>query len=395
MPRPTEGARERELREVLAVRTATSPEDWYLVFKARYGLEVAFEGLAALGHRDPVATQVFTCCTAVDPILAAGLEARYLDVDADLLALSARAVEGERGCFSAVVAQHSFGIVDDEATAALAKAAHAKGAILVEDCAHCASRVARGPEGPVADVSVHSFGVEKLLPTARFGGAVWLNPAMADTELRAHLAERFANLPEIPKSLEKACRAYVNQTRILNHLPAAAAAKLNDSWTAKGRREPAISPVELKGGLARSPEAPGEWVASVAAADLIALDENLALRRRTVAALAEALAGAEGLSIPAGARDVEHPQPLVCFPVFLDDPERAALALEAVRASGFYAVPWYRPLLFPGVELSAFDIADFGAWPVSSRLSAGALALPADVGVERAREAAQIVLATL
>ena len=35
-----------ELREALASRTGTRPEDWFPVFKARYGMQVAFVATA-------------------------------------------------------------------------------------------------------------------------------------------------------------------------------------------------------------------------------------------------------------------------------------------------------------------------------------------------------------
>ena len=63
-------------------------------------------------------------------------------------------------------------VVQDELNAALARAAHGAGALLIEDCAHCVGRMATDSSDiPLADVSVHSFGVEKMLRTS-FGGAI-------------------------------------------------------------------------------------------------------------------------------------------------------------------------------------------------------------------------------
>ena len=37
-----------ELREALASRTGTRPEDWFPVFKARYGMQVAFDAVRSV-----------------------------------------------------------------------------------------------------------------------------------------------------------------------------------------------------------------------------------------------------------------------------------------------------------------------------------------------------------
>lgn len=76
-----------ELARALAARTGTRPEDWFGVLKARSGMEVAFRVLREVRGPGSVLTQVFTCATAVDPVLAAGLEPRYGEVAPATLAL--------------------------------------------------------------------------------------------------------------------------------------------------------------------------------------------------------------------------------------------------------------------------------------------------------------------
>ncbi|MBE9940144.1 DegT/DnrJ/EryC1/StrS family aminotransferase, partial [Cellulosimicrobium cellulans] len=155
---------------MLADRTGTDPADWFLVFKARYGMEVVFRALAEARGPGDVVTQVFTCSTAVDPVLVAGLRPVYAEVSPATVAIDPdRLAVGPDT--RAVVLQNTFGIVDEAAARRLRDAARSVGALLVEDSAHCVGRLARDADGtPVADVSFHSFGVEKLLPT-RFGGA--------------------------------------------------------------------------------------------------------------------------------------------------------------------------------------------------------------------------------
>ena len=165
-----ESSRDR-LRRQLAERTGTCAKDWYVVFKARYGMEVVFEVLRELRGGGSVVTQLMTCCTAVDPIVAAGLVPHYGELSERTLALDPARLPLVSD-LRAVVLQHSFGIIERKGDWRLADAAHAAGAVLVEDSAHCLARLSRGNEGkPLADVSVHSFGVQKMVQTY-FGGAV-------------------------------------------------------------------------------------------------------------------------------------------------------------------------------------------------------------------------------
>ena len=166
-----------ELREALASRTGTRPEDWFPVFKARYGMQVAFDAVRSVRGDGSVLTQLFTCCTAVDPIVVSGLRPRYADVGADTMGIDVAKVEsmplGSDEQVHAMVMQHTFGAIDEDSSRRLAALAGQMGALLVEDCAHCVTRMARDAAGwPLADISAHSFGVEKMLPT-RFGGAIW------------------------------------------------------------------------------------------------------------------------------------------------------------------------------------------------------------------------------
>ena len=180
------------VRQMLAARSGTRPEDWHLTFKARQAMRVACDAIATAGGRE-VATQLFTCCTAVDPITSAGLVPRFCDIDPDTLAIPTT-LAGEP---SAVMLQHTCGLMAPEADAALASTARARGAVVLEDCAHCVGRLAVDAEGkPLADLSFHSFGVEKMLPT-HFGGAVWVNPGFAATSLGADVVARLEELPAL------------------------------------------------------------------------------------------------------------------------------------------------------------------------------------------------------
>lgn len=391
MPR---GTQESDLRQLLATRTHTNASDWFLVFKARYGMEVVFQALRdELGEGD-VVTQLFTCLTAVAPIVSAGLRARYADVSASTLAVdpSKLAVDAHT---RAVVVQHTFGVVDPDSDALLRDAAHRAGAILVEDNAHCVGRLARDAEGrPLADVSIHSFGVEKMLPGCYFGGAVWVNPALPGRQLRKRIVASLATLPGLDRGRERAAQRYHNQVRVLTRLPTSASRRMRERWEARGAFEPAVADAERRAELPLEPQGMGPWVAEQALRAMAGLDEVEATHRACVARYLEVLGGAEGVEVPAAVLGAAREQPLLRLPVTLASAAHADEAISRVAALGLYAVGWYRPLLLPGaLDPRAFSWdGDASPWPVTARLSEGAVDLPCDVTPDQAEAAARAVI---
>lgn len=378
---------------MLAGRTQTSPSDWYLVFKARYGMEVVFGALRDEEGAGDVLTQLFTCCTAVDPIVAAGLTPRYLDVSPDTLAVDP-AVLALDSHTRAVVIQHTFGIVDPASDAAVRDAAHRADALVVEDNAHCVGRIARDAQGvPIADVSIHSFGVEKMLPGCYFGGAVWVNPALPGSNLRRRIVAALSELPALDPAHDLAARRYRNQIRLLMRLPQGPSHALRDRWEARGAFEPAVAEAEQRAELPYVPQGMSPWVAGEALAGLKALDSIEERHRACVARYLEVLGDVPGVEVPAAVRGVAATQPLLRFPVTLASRELAEAAIARVARLGFYAVGWYRPLLLPGaLDAAAFSyVPDPGRWPQTERLSAGAVDLPCDIQPDQAGAVAQAV----
>ncbi|MBM6698971.1 DegT/DnrJ/EryC1/StrS family aminotransferase [Bifidobacterium pullorum subsp. saeculare] len=372
----------------LAHRTGTSEQDWFPVFKARYGMRLAFDALRRIVGDGEVATQLFTCCTAVDPITAAGLTPRYADIDAGTLSVTAASLRPLLSdATRAVVVQHTFGMVDDGSSAAVAAAAHAAGALVVEDCAHCVGRVARDGDGmSVADVSVHSFGVEKMLPT-RFGGAIWVNPRLRDRmpQVDQTLRAALAGLPEPGVRLGMVTRTYVNQNRVFSRL-GALGARIRHACAAAGLYEPAIAPEEMAGGLRYPAYAMNAWMDRKAAAAIGALDANEESRRRIVALYRRRLGAARGIEVPGGAM-AGPAQPLLRFPLLAADTAAADRLIHAARAAGGYAEAWYRPELFPGVTDPAaygLDRLDRATVVVSDEMVSRSLCLPTELGEDRA-----------
>lgn len=409
------------LPAALAAATGTDPADWRATFKARYAMasvlssiaadaatttdaaadaaaatdaapttDAASTGTATQPPRTEVVTQLFTCATAVDPILSAGLTPRYAEVSPDTVALDPERLR-LAPTTAVVVLQHTFGIVDPVRSRQLRELADRAGALLLEDSAHCATELARDEDGrPLADLSLHSFGSEKLLPT-RFGGAIWVNPALR-TGPRAALHTRLlADLDALPAPgtrLDLVTRAYRTQLRIINRLPAALATRVRRLLTGAGLFEPPIAPVEQQGRLAHAPLGTTEWIESQATRALESLDSVLATRRAAVAVYLDELAGV--VQIPAG---IAPGSALIRFPYFALDAAAAEQAIAALRAAGAHPGLWYRPALFPGVTNPAL----YGFTPgepqlrVTEDLIARVVNLPTNVPAGEARRIAGIV----
>lgn len=387
------------LREALAQRTGTDARDWFPVFKARYGMRVVCDSIRFHRGDGLVLTQLFTCCTAVDPIIASGLEPRYADVDGDTLAIAAETVTNldsdVRGRVHAVMLQHTFGAIDEDGSRCLAAAVHGIGAILIEDCAHCVARMARDDDGsPLADVSIHSFGVEKILPT-RFGGAVWINPRLreADAKLHGEIRRRLSGLPSPSGHLDRVTRLYINENRVLSRL-GGLGTHLRGVLTRAGWYEPPISESERRGQLQYSAMTVTPWIARQATAAILDLDRNERGRAAIVRGYREAFRNHHGLMLPAVVLRGD-PQPLLRFPIFMGDAATADRLIAEIRAVGAYAERWYRPELFPGVtdfEAYGLDTLNRSTVQVSARLTDGALCLPTELDEARAAKVISTVL---
>lgn len=382
----------------MAELTNTDARDWFLVTKARQGMQVVLDVARTATGRTEVATQLFTCVTAVNPILAAGLTPRYVDIDENTLMVDPALLEvDDKTC--AVVLQRTFGLVDESTSNALREAAHHAGALLLEDAAHCVGNMARNASGaPVADVSVHSFGVEKMLPGVYFGGAVWVNPQMPNEVVAQAIREALQSLPPMDARLDKAAQRYRNQVRVLTRMPGRVAKALRASWERKGTFEPAVSVQERQGQCNHDPSSPSTWVALQALDALDDLERIYLVCRECVSGYMSAVREGhlDGLFVPGAALSTDA-QPLLRFPVFVQDEAQARSIAEAVAGLGYYVPDWPRPLLVPGV----LDPVPYGledgteAWPVSQRLSAGIVALPTDIDSSRVADVVKAVRSVL
>lgn len=383
---------ENRLARALATRTKTTSSDWFPVFKARYGMQVAFEAVRDEIGEGSVSTQLLTCCTAVAPILVAGLVPRYEEISAETASIDPmRWVPAAP--IRALVIQHTYGLIDDESARVLVEGAHAAGIAVVEDSAHCAGRMARDAAGaPLADVSVHSFGIEKMLPS-QFGGAVWVNPDSPFQALSAELARRLSALPVMGRRLDALCRAYLGELRVLSHLPGGMRRALWDALPRWGLFEPAVAASERAGGLGHAPMRPSAAVCDRALAAFEGLDELERTHAAAVEVYRRELDGAPGLT-PVGAH-LPAGQPLLRFPILAADTATADRVTRAVCEAGFYTTAWYRPELTPGVtDEAAYRVppaGERGRLAVADDFIARVATLPADVTAEEASRIAAVV----
>lgn len=374
--KPYKSTPEAQLKQRLAEVSKTRAEDWFLVSRARHGMEVVLRQVA----KGEVVTQAFTCITAVNPILMAGHKPVYADISEDTLSIDTASL-GEllNNNTKAVVVQHTFGLVGDVAGAAKVVSKKSPDALLIEDSAHCLGMMASVGGRPVADVSVHSFGAEKFL-ASRFGAAIWVNPDMSDAVLRGSIAEALSGLPNMSLVSSLQARLYPLFNAIFNRLPVAVAQPLRRLTTASRLFVAPIMPVEQQGKNYGMPEKPASWVTRQMI-ELMANYEKVYKHRTEIASIYAK--GLKRVNIPLAVR--RDKLPYVRFPVILDGPQKAEVLFEKLRSKHMNPGKWYRPLLFPGAADPSIYEYDSKSSPVAESVAARIVNLPTGMGVTAAR----------
>lgn len=370
---------EAQLKAQLATMTKTSPNDWFLVTKARFGMQVVFEAIAQVRSVGEIVTQPFTCATAVNPILEAGHTPIYAEASPKTFSIDPTTLPDSQNV-RAVVVQHTFGIQAD--TAAVRDFADQHGTVVVEDSAHSVGLLSRNEQGkPLADVSVHSFGVEKMLPT-KFGGAVWVNPELEE-ELRSELRRRFETLPVISGLASARTHWYRNQQRIFNRLPVGLSKLFSSILTTVGLYEPAIHPRELEGRNWGKPAKPSNWMVKQALYALQNLPENNRQRSEATKYYFD--------NLPSSVVSVQPSNtPLVRFPILAKSDKLAVELFTTLRKHGIYSGKWYRPTLFPGVKPETYSY-NREKCPIAEDLSARIVNLPTKISLEEAKEIVDVL----
>ncbi len=391
-----------ELKELLAKRTRTDSCDWHLTFRAREAMQVVFEDVRKIHGDGSVILQPFTCSTVPEAVIASGMKLCYADINTETLSIdreslsSCHDAETDKNAL-AVIMQHTFGIIDDAKAAEMRCAADSAGLLLVEDCAHCAGRMAMGSDGqPLADVSVHSFGVEKILPT-QFGAAVWISPEMKDRKLYDAMTDHFRSLPATDANASASVSTYITRFRILSHLPAAVKDPLRRHWIRTHRFIPAVAAEELAGRTILEPSVPGDEVITPCLDAFRNIGDNESRRKAAVGSYRQAFTDVtSAFTVPASAVKGDA-QPLLCFPLVCSCNEDAMKLHSALNGAGIYNSTWGRPLLFPGVtddEVFGFDDA-VSTCPVCKACSDGIVLLPTNKDPQQVSDIINIIKSSL
>jgi dTDP-4-amino-4,6-dideoxygalactose transaminase len=373
-----------DVRVQLAGVSGTDPADWHLVSKGRHAMMVAMAQQPA----GEVLTQPLTCLTAVAPAISAGHRPTYADIDPGTLAIDpARAAEAvtERTCV--VVGQHTFGAA---APMADLRGLLPDGVMLLEDSAHCLGEIARGADGqPVADVSVHSFGLEKMLPT-RTGAAIWVNPTAKDRPWYDRLVAALRALDGSGRR-QRVADVISPQVRRVGRKLGAPGARAVALAARTGLVEEVIMASERGGDIAGEPSILTGTALAAVARELPGLAASQRHRRRVAAIYREGLAELSGVSRPAALDEPDRT--LVRYPILLSSAERAQTCFTSLQDEGLVPGLWYRPLLFPGPTDPAPFAYDPATCPVAEDVSSRILNLPTApfVTQEMARRAVALV----
>lgn len=368
---------------VLARLTSTDKGDWFLTFRARHAMEAVFHALKEEKGQGEIIAQPFTCATALNPILSAGHVPAYIDSSYDTLSLDTTTLTAHTAS-RGLIMQHSFGIESDMHRAR--EFADKHGLLLLEDSAHQIGLMARDDARvPLADVSVHSFGVEKLLPT-KFGGAVWVNPRMADHSLRHRIEETLSNMPVLDNRTDSKAHRYKWCNALLNRTPRQLEPSLRRLLVSTGVFEPAIMPDELLGKNHHRPARPSRFMLETMLDGLQNYDTTITTRRRAARVYRQHLPAS---LIPSGlAKDCAPAR----FPIIAPDSRASEQLFSDLRRAGYYSGKWYRPVIFPGTpraELYHYTPMHF---PVAEDISGRIVNLPTNITAEKAKEIARVIV---
>ena len=367
----------RDVQRELARLTKTDPADWFLVFRARQGIEVVLHALAETRGAGEVITQAFTCATALNPILSAGhipvyIDSTYADLSLDTSHLQTSAET------RALVMQHTFGLESNMKKARSFANKHSL--LLLEDSAHQLGMMSRADGEPIADISVHSFGVEKMLPT-KFGGAIWVNPALKDRELREAITAAFSSLPIIGRKTRGLARRYRPLNAFLNRTPAFLVPLARTIFVTTGLFEPAIMPEELRGKSHGKPATPNGFILKAMLEGLKKYNSVLSKRRLVTSEYLQN--PPSNLMLP---KHIPENYAPVRFPLLCENIAEATRLFNVLREEKHYSGRWYRPVIFPGTISPELYNYDPELCPVAEDISARILNLPTNITPQEAKE---------
>lgn len=348
---------------------------WWLMTNGRSALYAFLKGLEAQ-RGDEVILQAFTCVAAVNPIVWAGFNPVFVDMDADTFAISLLSLERHiTDRTRAIVVQHTFGLpAPIEEITALGRN---RGIVVVEDCAHALGLESGGDMlGTTGDAAILSFGIEKTLRT-KAGGALLLN----NPELAAGIGNAVRNLSPLPRGETFRWLIWPLLKSLLWRLPDSTEQRATSTleWISLLRR--AVSREELEGGMPPgTPSFLSAALARVILAEMAGLASNLAHRSEICSLYGRLLWDAPHLSLPPASG-----RPLLRYPILCANPEvrrRLRIRLDTISTQ---VTTWYDPPVFPrGVDLQRLGY-DASTVPVAEDCATRVLCLPTGPSTDRDR----------
>lgn len=363
------------IRKKLAALSDTKAEDWHLCLKARFGMALVFEAIRDKLGAGEVITTPYTCITAVNPILVAGLTPVYHDIDPSILSTGKPDDKLCKGKTKAIVMQHTLGMIGDKSN--LRKYADKHKLILVEDAAHCISRFARDKDNNIlADISVHSFGVEKVLTGTKFGGAIWVNPELKtkNPELYERINEKFSKLKSPDRHMAFRVRTYRLNNAVIQRLHGGLRRNFRSFTIKAGILEPPIYPFE-QDGQQDEPCTTNKYINERILDQLEILKGNYIRRTANVELYHSKLKSKHFSKV------TKLQEPLLAFPILFETAEKANEAYDMLTSQGYFIRRWYSPLLYPGPNSLSIYRYNPKKVPIAEDISRRVLCLPTDLPV--------------
>ena len=366
------------VRKLIAKYSHTDPDNWFLTFRARLGMAICFQAIYDIYGSGEVITQPYTCITAVNPILVSNLKPVYTDIDPKTLS-----IDNPKKLYNsktvAIVLQHTLGIMSGE-TQEIANFAKKHHLILIEDSAHCLTRMATDNSGNVlADISIHSFGVEKVLQSTKFGGAIYVNPTLKkkDAKLYNEITSRLQGLPQPPRGLDLRSRTYRFQNGLLHRLPNSMFHNIRNLAYRAHIFELAVAPYEQDAEQS-PPYASTKFINETILKYLPSLPSVYEKR------LKNTLIYNKKLSTNSSFKQItQTKEPLLAYPILFKDAASATKAYDVLTSSGFFIRRWYSPLLYPGPISNRRYNYNQKMSPIAEDMQARVLCLPTDLSSEK------------
>jgi dTDP-4-amino-4,6-dideoxygalactose transaminase len=331
------------------------------------------QALAALPAGSAVAVNGLTCYAVPQAIRAAGYTTKYLDVEADTLNFSAKALDQAAradASLRAVIVQNMLGLTVD--IAAIERVARRHKLLIIEDLAHAAG--AFYPDGrsvgTIGDATVLSFGKGKVLDTTHGGALIIRSPALyapADPPTRRpSRADRFRDriYPLLGVIVRKCWRIKLG--------PAIVAAALKLKLITKSADGPIAPTVTM-----------ANWQARLVLEQLQTLSERNSYRRGYAATMADALEWRDVPTEVLRAGSVPIRLPILVH-------ERSAL-IRQLRRFGYYLDDiWYDVPVSPQRHYHQVHFPEADC-PVATRIASQLINLPTDIPLEALAGAVQLI----